>query len=136
MRDDADLLPQVVLEQALFAVTAAADAGDWDQWVSLFAEDAVVDYRAAGGDLAPPAESVPTLRANTTGLAVLRHHVTNVRVTAHDDTSVSGTALFIAAAAGPDGPAALSGGSYRVEVRRRDDRWLVVELVASLDWLA
>jgi uncharacterized protein (TIGR02246 family) len=114
-----------------------ADSGRFDALLELFAEDGVLH----GGD-APEAKGREAIRAFLTGtgadlksvtpVALIRHHVSNLRIDIESQSKANGAAyFFVVTDRGPD-----HWGRYRDAYVQENGRWLFQHRRARLDGFA
>jgi ketosteroid isomerase-like protein len=132
-----ELVARERIRETVAAYAQLADGGRFDEVVALFAEDGVlaVDGRAPFvGRAAIRAFLAGTgadLRA-TTGVPLVRHHVSNLRIAVETPERATGSCYFLVVTdRGVD-----HWGRYRDVYVRGDDRWLFAHRRARLDGFA
>jgi len=132
-----ELIAREEIRELVAAYAHLADGGRFDELVALFADDAVLK----AGD-ADEVRGRAALRAFFTGTgsnlrektqaALIRHHVSNLRIEVDGPDAARGTSyFFVVTERGPD-----HWGRYRDEYVRRDGRWLFRYRRARLDGFA
>jgi uncharacterized protein (TIGR02246 family) len=132
-----ELVARERIRDLVAAYAHLADGGRFDELLQLFTEDGILH----GGD-APPAQGRDAIRAFLTGtgadlrevtpVALIRHHVSNLRIEMVSPDEARGVAYFLVVTdRGPD-----HWGRYRDVYARHDDRWLFRHRRARLDGFA
>jgi 3-phenylpropionate/cinnamic acid dioxygenase small subunit len=115
------------------------DSKDWDLVLSVFSDDATLDYTAFGGPKGPAREVVDWIQGSVSPMAMTQHHITNRHITIDGDDAVCVAELFapLGMATG-DGKMSMlfSGGAYNDRMRRTPDGWKIAERICDKAWLA
>ena len=115
------------------------DSKDWDLVVSVFTDDAVLDYPAFGGPRGGAQEVVDWIAGNVANFAMTQHHITNRHITIDGDEAVCIAELFapMGMAAG-DGKMSMlfTGGSYNDRLRRTSEGWKIATRTFERAWMA
>jgi len=132
-----ELVAREAIRDLVARYAHAADRGRLDELCALFAGDGVlrideraplVGHDAIRGFLGGTRESV----RGQTETALIRHHVSNLRITVEGPESASGAAyFFVVTERGPD-----HWGRYRDRYRPEGGRWRFAERRVRLDGCA
>jgi ketosteroid isomerase-like protein len=132
--DTGELIARESLRELVAAYAQLADGGRFDEVVALFADDGVLEV-----DDRPPMRGRDAIRAflggtgthlrAATGVPLVRHHTSNLRLEVTSATEARGTCyFFVVTERGPD-----HWGRYRDTYRCVDGRWLFAHRRARLD---
>lgn len=132
-----ELIARESIRELVAAYAQLADGGRFEELLDLFAADGVLH----GGD-APEARGRDAIRRFLTGtgadlkdvtaIALIRHHVSNLRIEVLGRDAARGTSyFFVVTDRGPD-----HWGRYRDAYVRVGDRWLFQHRRARLDGFA
>lgn len=123
-----------VLDDYAFAV----DSRDWELLHSLFTDDAVLDYIAAGGPRGAREEVLGWISASLPAVTLTQHLVTNRRIRIDRDTAIARTELLNPLLFdNPDGAQLLLlGGRYDDRLKRTAAGWKLTERVHVTTWTA
>jgi hypothetical protein len=115
------------------------DTKDWDLALSVFADDATLDYSAFGGPNGSAKEVIDWIAESTAAFTMTQHHITNRHITLDGDEAVCVSELF-APIGMPSGEGKLamlySGGCYNDRMTRTPDGWKITSRVGDKAWLA
>ncbi len=130
---------RVAVSEVLDDYARGVDSKDWDLVLSVFTDDAVLDYSATGGPKGSAQEVVDWIATSVTPMVMTQHHITNRHITLDGDDAVCVAELFapIGMPAG-DGKMSLlfTGGSYNDRLRRTPDGWKIATRTFERSWLA
>lgn len=105
------------------------DTKQWDEWATVFSQDAVLDVVEAGMVLNGPGEIVATVSNALTGAQTVHHgHTPEIELTGHDTASgVWAMADYVEWPSEPGAPrAGLRGfGHYHESYVREDGAWRI-----------
>ncbi|EME14387.1 nuclear transport factor 2 family protein [Rhodococcus triatomae] len=131
---DSALRDRLDIEDLLYRYARAVDTGDWDGYVGVFTEDAVLDYSSAGYPPGDRHQMAALFGASLSVLTMTQHFVTNVQVELDGDRAEV-TAKFVnpMQVPGLDG-LSICGGNYHHTVVRTPDGWRSERLVEENLW--
>jgi 3-phenylpropionate/cinnamic acid dioxygenase small subunit len=111
------------------------DTKDWDLWRSVFAEDAYIDYRSAGGIDGKRDDVDAWLEQTFTMFPMSQHAISNIECDIDGETAQV-RALFHNPMQFP-GVAGTSfcGGFYNHRMTRTPQGWKSVELIEDSKWI-
>ncbi|MGO8862855.1 MAG: nuclear transport factor 2 family protein [Acidimicrobiales bacterium] len=127
----ADLLE---IQRLLFDYAWGCDEGDWALLLSVFSEDAELDYSSTAGPVGGRDEVVAWLASSLSGIRI-QHVVSNFRIDVTGD-SAAGTAMFLTTVHLQGLPQPLTtGGYYDLDFVSVDGRWKVRRLREDNRWM-
>jgi hypothetical protein len=132
-----DLEDRAEIQAMLARYGRCLDAGDWDGFRALFADD----IHAEHGVVTPPLDGLDTFIAAAQMLSTLmedcQHYVTNVEVTIDGDQAEARAFVFAMHDVVLDGERQLvpAGGWYEDRLRRTPDGWKIYRLIVHETWL-
>jgi ketosteroid isomerase-like protein len=130
---------RVGISEVLDDYARGVDSKDWDLVLSVFTDDAVLDYSAAGGPKGPAQEVVDWIATSVAPMVMTQHHITNRHITIDGDDAVCVAELF-APIGMPSGDGKMSllftGGAYNDRLRRTPDGWKIAGRTFERSWLA
>ena len=131
-----ELAAREQIRETVAAYAYCADTGRFDELVGLFVDDGVLEtegqqsrgHAAIRSFLA----ATGTALAQATTRPLIRHHVSNLRITVASPDAATGSAyFFVVTERGPD-----HWGRYRDVYARAGDRWLLRNRCVRLDGYA
>jgi len=126
------------LTDMFVAYAVAVDNRDWDRYESLFAPDALIDYRKAWGPILPAPEARKWIETTLTKdrLLACQHLLSNIHFDFASPVVRGHAGYFNADVVVVAGETALrvNGGSYTVEFVEASEGWRMRSLVAELLW--
>lgn len=126
------LSDRIDIVDTVVAYATAVDTRDWALFASLFAPDAVWEYRAGHERRTGPDDILARVRPSIERLDATQHFVTNHVVTVTEGTATH-TCYYLAQHL-RDGERFLAAGRYADEFRRTDGRWLIATRVLISTW--
>jgi 3-phenylpropionate/cinnamic acid dioxygenase small subunit len=111
------------------------DTQDWDLWRSVFADDAYIDYRSAGGIDGRRNDIADWLEKTFAMFPMSQHAISNIECDIDGDTARV-RALFHnpLQMPGVNGPT-FCGGFYHHRMVRTASGWQSVELIEETSWM-
>ncbi|MGW0173760.1 nuclear transport factor 2 family protein [Rhodococcus sp. NPDC003322] len=131
---DNDIRDRQEIENLLYRYARAVDTDDWEGYVDVFTEDAVLDYSSAGYPPGDRHQMAAVFGSTLSVLTMKQHFVTNVQVELDGDRAKV-TAMFVNPMQFPglDG-LSICGGNYHHTVVRTPDGWRSERLVEENLW--
>ena len=130
---------RLALSDVLDAYARGIDTKDFALVLSLFTEDAALDYTAFGGPRGPAQEVFDWISNEVSAFPMTQHHITN-RVFSVDGDSGSSTADLLAVMGMGSGDGKLNmmftGGIYKDTYVRTSSGWKISERVCDRGWMA
>lgn len=125
---------RIEIAELLARYARGLDTKDWDVWRSVFADDAYIDYRSAGGIDGTRDEIGAWLETTFAIFPMSQHAITNIECEIDGD-SARVRAMFHnpMQLPGVTGPS-FCGGFYHHRMVRTADGWRSVELVEESSW--
>ena len=111
----------------------AVDTKDWDTYMTVFTDDATVDYTAAGGEKGTAAEMRTWLENTMAMFEMTQHLISNEDVVIDGDTATV-RAMFYNPMKFVDGDKFFCGGWYEHKLVRTADGWRSRELREDFAW--
>jgi ketosteroid isomerase-like protein len=127
------------ISEALDDYARGVDSRDWDLVLSVFTDDATLDYTAFGGPKGSPEEVVEWIASNVSNFVMTQHHITNRHITVDGDEAVCVAELFapMGMAAGNGKMSMLyTGGAYHDRLVRTDEGWKIARRTFEKAWMA
>ena len=136
---DQAIADRLGISEVLDDYARGVDSKDWDLVLSVFTDDAQLDYSATGGPTGNAQEVVDWIAASVGPMAMTQHHITNRHITIDGDDAVCIAELF-APIGMPSGDGKMSllftGGSYNDRLRRTKEGWKIASRTFERSWLA
>ena len=133
--DDATLRDRIEISDFLTRYADAVDREQWDQWRSLFTEDAHIDYTSAPGGIAGGRDEIAAWLAESLKLfSSTQHLISNQDVTIDGDTARV-RAMFYNPMRFEGGDMFFCGGWYNHDLVRTADGWRSRRLVEETAWV-
>jgi hypothetical protein len=129
----------LALGDLLDAYARGIDTKDFALVLSLFTEDAALDYTAFGGPKGGPAEVFDWIAKATAAFPMTQHHITNrIYDIDTDKASARSDLLAVMGMGAADGKMnlMLTGGVYRDTFVRTPSGWKISERVCDSGWIA
>jgi hypothetical protein len=128
------LQDRLEIYELLARYARGVDDNDWDLYRSVFTDDAVIDYSAAGLAAGPRDEVAAELEKRFAAIPWAQHIVTNIEVTLDGDRAAV-LAMFwnpmqLPGLADPSE----CGGYYHHDLVRSPDGWKIARLVEDTRW--
>ena len=131
------LADRFAIDDLVTRYTMAVDDADWDVLDTVFTDDAVLDYTAAGGIRGPRDQVKQWLRDAMSPFPVRQHMIGNKRVVIEGDTATVRAYFFnpmmIEGASG-ETTFAPGGGYYNFRLVRATEGWRSDQLVGEEVW--
>lgn len=145
----ADVADRLAVNEVLDEYARGIDSRDWDLVVSVFTEDAFLDYTAFGGPKGPRDDVITWLQDALTAFVMSQHHITNRVITIDGDEAVVGAEL-LAIMGMPKEPGGgsgglaqenkmsmmFTGGQYNDRLVRTAEGWKIAKRTCDRGWLA
>jgi len=132
--NDATISDRIEIADLLTRYADAVDRRDWDQWKSVFTDDAHVDYSSApGGKAGTRDEMADWLAECMTMFSMSQHLVANIDARIDGDTATV-RAMFSNPMRFNDGAMFFCGGWYNHELVRTDEGWKSRRLIEETAW--
>ena len=135
MMDIQQISDQLEITALLHRYCRAVDSRDLDLWLTVFTEDAHVDYTAAPAGAAGTRDEIAEwLRTSLALLPMSQHFVTNIEIDLDGDAATV-RAMFYnpLQLPGVEGPS-FCGGCYHHQVVRTPDGWRSRDLREEMVW--
>jgi hypothetical protein len=127
------------LSDLLDAYARGIDTKDFSLVLSLFTDDAALDYTAFGGPKGTAAEVFDWIANAVAAFPMTQHHITN-RVFSIDGDSASSRADLLAVMGMGSGDGKLNmmftGGIYKDTYTRTPSGWKISQRVCDAGWMA
>ncbi|MER6915845.1 nuclear transport factor 2 family protein [Streptomyces sp. NPDC000594] len=137
--DLARMMDRLAVDELVTGYAVAVDDADRKNLAALFTQDAVLDYRDAGGTAAPIAEAAEEIVRAMALFPVRQHLIVNrlVRIDELDGSpgdTAEVRADYLIPMARETGEGRISGGRYVFTAVRAGDGWLLSGLTARERW--
>jgi len=132
------LSDRIEIQDLMTAYCRTIDRQDWDNYPSLFTDDAYVDYSGTGGGKGTVAEILTFLSDAFAMVSACQHMVSNFEVELDGDSADVRCLLHNPMIFG-EGEAAnthLFGVWYMLKLSKLGDRWLIQDLQQELSYSA
>jgi ketosteroid isomerase-like protein len=137
MLDLQTISDRIEIDDLITRYTRSVDTLDWERFVTVFTEDATIDYTASGGERGTRDEMRDWLAQTLPMFSNMQHYVTQKEVHLDGDTAEVRVYLMNPMQiAQPDGSTWQMdfGGYYLHKLVRTADGWRSRELVEEFAW--
>lgn len=137
MLDLQTISDRIEIDDLITTYTRAVDTLDWERFVTVFTDDAFIDYTASGGAKGTRDEIRDWLAETLPMFSAMQHYVCQKEVTLDGDTAEARIYLMNPMQiAQPDGGTWQMdfGGYYLHKLVRTPDGWRSRELVEEFAW--
>ena len=129
---------RLAVSEVLDDYARGIDSKDWDLVVSVFTDDAHLDYTAFGGPKGARDDVVGWLQTMVSSFAMTQHLITNRHITIDGDEAVVTAELLapMGTAKGDQKMAMMwTGGCYRDRLTRTADGWKISRRTCDRGWM-
>jgi ketosteroid isomerase-like protein len=133
------LSDRIAVSEVLDDYARGIDSRDWDLVLSVFTDDAELDYTAFGSVKGHVKEVVDWLQDALAAFVLSQHHITNRHITIDgDEAVVSAELLAIMGMPSGDGKMSMmyTGGQYNDRLVRTAEGWKISKRICDRGWLA
>ena len=137
MLDLQTISDRIEIDDLITRYTRSVDTLDWDRFITVFTDDATIDYTASGGERGTRDEIRDWLAQTLPMFSNMQHYVAQKEVTLNGDTAEVRVYLMNPMQiAQPDGSTWQMdvGGYYLHKLVRTADGWRSRELIEELAW--
>jgi ketosteroid isomerase-like protein len=137
MLDLQTISDRIEIDDLITRYTRSVDTLDWDRFITVFTDDATIDYTASGGERGTRDEIRDWLAQTLPMFSNMQHYVAQKEVTLDGDTAEVRVYLMNPMQiAQPDGSTWQMdvGGYYLHKLVRTADGWRSRELIEELAW--
>ena len=132
--DDATISDRIEIADLLTRYADGVDRRDWDQWKSVFTDDAYVDYTSSPGGKAGTRDEMADWLAECMAMfSMSQHLVANIDVRIDGD-SATVRAMFSNPMRFNDGTMFFCGGWYNHDLVRTPEGWKSRRLIEETAW--
>lgn len=143
------VMDRLALDDLVTGYAVTVDDGDWPGYLALFATDARVDYRSAGGIEGSAEDVAAWLAEMLRNFEIRQHLIVNRRITLGSQDGAPGDTARIRADylnpmrlagpaadddGGPTAPNYTCAGRYDFTARRTPDGWRLTAVVVREKW--
>jgi ketosteroid isomerase-like protein len=135
-----DLEDRLAINQVLDTYARGIDDRDWDLVLSVFTDDAFLDYTAFSGPKGPRDDVIMWVQDMLTSFVMSQHLITNRLITIDGDDAVVAAELLAIMGMPGAAPGKMSmmhtGGQYHDRLVRTSDGWKISKRTCDRGWLA
>lgn len=133
--DPATIADRIAISDFLTRYADSVDTENWEQWKSLFTDDAHIDYTSSPGGKAGGRDEIAVWLAESMQLfSMTQHLISNEDVRIDGDTAHV-RAMFYNPMQFTDGDMFFCGGFYDHDLVRTPDGWRSRQLVETMSWV-
>jgi hypothetical protein len=135
-----DLADRLAINQVLDTYARGIDDRDWDLVLSVFTDDAFLDYTAFSGPKGPRDDVIMWVQDMLTEFVMSQHLITNRLITIDGDDAVVVAELLAIMGMPGEKPGKMSmmqtGGQYHDRLVRTSEGWKIAKRTCDRGWLA
>lgn len=125
---------RIEIHELLYKYARSVDTNDWAGYISVFTEDAVLDYSSMGFPVGSRDQIAAIFSAGMSNLPWTQHMISNIQIELDGDRAIV-TAMFLNPMQHPDlADISVCGGYYHHRLVRTADGWKSEHLVEENRW--